>query len=273
MGICGAGCKGRCGSLFGKGLLYCGHPKVLTVAFRSARPEAELRFLPRPRVVGPGGPMIDTSDMLFAHRVFRRELRSAPELIGGVEAGDTKRSALVADHLGYIVAGLHHHHAAEDELLWPPLRTRVPSSDATIQQMEEAHAAIAESVETVQTVRTPWRISAGRELAAQLIGATEDLSATVDTHLEDEERNILPLISQHITANEWKHVVKRGAEFLPKNKMALVFLGLTLQNLTPDEQRQFLAGIPTAARILWKLFGDRTFDSYRAKLDGVTQGR
>src|SRR4051812_7726675 len=127
MGICGAGCKGRCGSLFGKGLLYCGHPKVLTVAFRSARPEAELRFLPRPRVVGPGGPMIDTSDMLFAHRVFRRELRSAPELIGGVEAGDTKRSALVADHLGYIVAGLHHHHAAEDELLWPPLRTRVPS--------------------------------------------------------------------------------------------------------------------------------------------------
>jgi hypothetical protein len=37
--------------------------------------------------------MIDTSDMLFAHRLFRRELRNAPELIGGVAAGDTKRSA------------------------------------------------------------------------------------------------------------------------------------------------------------------------------------
>jgi hemerythrin-like domain-containing protein len=213
--------------------------------------------------------MIDTSEMLFAHRAFRRELHNAPALIGGVEAGDTKRSALVADHLGYILDGLHHHHAAEDELLWPPLHTRVPTSDAKIQQMENAHAAIAESIETVQTVRTSWRTSPGPELAAELIAATEDLSARVDTHLEDEEQNILPLISQHITADEWEEVVKRGAEFLPKNKLALVFLGLTLQNLTPDEQRQFLAGIPTAARILWKLFGQRTFDAYRTKLYGA----
>jgi iron-sulfur cluster repair protein YtfE (RIC family) len=217
--------------------------------------------------------MIDTSDMLFAHRVFRRELRGAPGLIAGVDAGDTQRSALVADHLGYMVAGLHHHHAAEDELLWPPLRTRVPTSEAKIQQMEDAHAAIAESVETVEAVRMPWRTSASAELAAQLIGATEDLSARVDTHLDDEEQHILPLISQHITAGEWKHVVKRGAEFLPKNEMALVFIGLTLQNLTPDEQRQFLAGMPMAARILWKLFGDRTFEAYRTKLYGAVEGR
>jgi hypothetical protein len=44
-------------------------------------------------------PVIDTSDMVLAHRLFHRELRNAPELIGGVEAGDTKRSALIADHL------------------------------------------------------------------------------------------------------------------------------------------------------------------------------
>jgi hemerythrin-like domain-containing protein len=81
---------------------------------------------------------------------------------------------------------------------------RVPTADLKIQQMEDAHAAIAEAVEKVQTVRTPWRTSAGPELAAQLIAATEDLSARVDTHLEDEEQNILPLINQHITADEWK---------------------------------------------------------------------
>jgi hypothetical protein len=210
--------------------------------------------------------MTDTSDMLYAHRLFRRELHNAPDLIGRVEAGDTKRSALIADHLGYIVAALHHHHAAEDEMLWPNLHTRVPAAEATIHQMEDAHAAIAESVERVQTVRTPWRTSATPELAAQLIAATEDLSARVDTHLEDEEHNILPLISQHITADEWKSCVKRGAEGMPMNTMALVLLGLTLQNLTPDEQRQFLGGIPMAARILWKLLGQRTFNAYRDKL-------
>jgi hypothetical protein len=88
-------------------------------------------------------------------------------------------------------------------------------------------------------------------------------------HLEDEEQNILPLISQHITADEWKRCVKRGAEGMPMNTMALVLLGLTLQNLTPGEQRQFLGGIPMAARILWKLLGQRTFDAYRAKIYGA----
>ena len=115
----------------------------------------------------------------------------------------------------------------------------------------------------------PWRTSAGPELAAQLIAATEDLSARVDTHLEDEEQNILPLINQHITADEWKSWSRRGAEGMPMNTMALVLLGLTLQNLTPDEQRQFLAGIPMAARILWKLLGQRTFDTHRAKIYGT----
>ena len=215
-----------------------------------------------------GDSMIDTVDMLFAHRVFRRELRNAPELIGGVESGDTKRSALIADHLGYMVAALHHHHAAEDELLWPPLHARVPTSELKIQQMEDDHAAIAESVGEVQITRTHWGKSADPGLAAQLIAATEALSARVDAHLEDEEQNILPLIAQHITAAEWKDCVKRGAEFLPKNKLALVFLGITLQNLTPVEQRQFLAGIPTA---LWKLLGQRTFNSYRTKLYGSAE--
>jgi hemerythrin-like domain-containing protein len=108
--------------------------------------------------------MIDTSDMLFAHRVFRRELSDAPELIGGVASGDTNRSALIADHLGHMVAALHHHHAAEDELLWPSLHARIPTFGLEIQQMEDDHAAIAELVESVETVRTPWGKSADSTL-------------------------------------------------------------------------------------------------------------
>ena len=212
--------------------------------------------------------MIDTVDMLVAHRVFHRELRNAPNLIGGVQAGDRKRSALIADHLGHMLAALHHHHAAEDELLWPRLHTRAPSSDVKIQQMEDEHAGIAESVEKVQAVRTPWGESADTKLAAQLIVATEDLSARVDAHLENEEQNILPLISEHITTDEWKECLERGVEFVTKTKMALVFMGLTLQDAAPDEQRQFLAGIPMAPRILWKLLGQRTFNAYRTKLYG-----
>lgn len=210
--------------------------------------------------------MIDTVEMLVVHRVFRRELRNAPELIGGVRAGDTVRSVLIADHLGYIVAGLHHHHAAEDELLWPRLHARVPGSDLVVQQMEHEHGVIDELVEKVEALRTRWGESADPQLARQLVAATEDLSAGVDAHLANEEQDLLPLISAHITTQEWKEIVDRGAEFLPKNKMALVFVGLVQQDATPDERRKFLAGIPLAPRLLWKLFGQRTFNAYRDKL-------
>jgi hypothetical protein len=59
--------------------------------------------------------------MVLVHRLFRRELGNASDVIGGVAAGDVKRSGLVAGHLGHMVAGLHHHHAAENELVWPKL--------------------------------------------------------------------------------------------------------------------------------------------------------
>src|ERR1700727_1805724 len=53
------------------------------------------------------------------HRFFRNELRGVPELINGVRAGDAKRAAVVNAHLSFIVAVLHHHHAAKDDLIWP----------------------------------------------------------------------------------------------------------------------------------------------------------
>ena len=65
---------------------------------------------------------------------------------------------MIGNHLGYIVAALHHHHTAEDELLWPELYIRVPATcDLAIKQKENARAVIAEAVEMVQTVRMPWR--------------------------------------------------------------------------------------------------------------------
>ena len=78
--------------------------------------------------------LTDAFDMAIVHRVFRTELH------------DTKRSAIVGDHLKFIVAGLHHHHAAEDELIWPKLHARAPARAAEIARIENQHRDIAEGV-------------------------------------------------------------------------------------------------------------------------------
>jgi hypothetical protein len=59
----------------------------------------------------------DTHEMVIVHRLFRREFRLLPELIGRVAEGDTAQAAVLAEHATDLVTVLHHHHGAEDELL------------------------------------------------------------------------------------------------------------------------------------------------------------
>ena len=65
-----------------------------------------------------------TSDMVLVHKVFRREFGMLPVLIGGVDAGDTARAALIAAHAKELSTALRHHHGAEQDLLWHRLRDR-----------------------------------------------------------------------------------------------------------------------------------------------------
>jgi hemerythrin-like domain-containing protein len=107
---------------------------------------------------------------------------------------------------------LHHHHAAEDELIWPNLHARVPTHDDEINRMENAHRAIAAAVDAAKAAGRPWA-KTGRG-AEHLIGAAAGLIDVVDEYLDDEERKIVPLIEKSITAFEWKKAIARGASIL-----------------------------------------------------------
>lgn len=69
----------------------------------------------------------DPFQMAMIHRTFRTEFGNLPGLIRAVTPGDTKRSRFVGNYLDDMIAVLHHHHAAEDEVLWPKLHERIPS--------------------------------------------------------------------------------------------------------------------------------------------------
>ena len=68
---------------------------------------------------------VNTKDMEIVHRAFRRESRLLMELVAAVTPGDTARAKVIADHFRDYRLGLKNHHEGEDELLWPPLLSRV----------------------------------------------------------------------------------------------------------------------------------------------------
>ncbi|MEV4005199.1 hypothetical protein [Actinomadura sp. NPDC049753] len=68
---------------------------------------------------------VNTQDMEVVHRVLRRESRLPAELVAAVAPGDAARAEVIADHFRVHRPGPHSHHQGEDELLWPPLLSRV----------------------------------------------------------------------------------------------------------------------------------------------------
>ncbi len=208
-------------------------------------------------------------EMAIVHRAFRTELHRLPELTSRVRAGDAERAAVVNAHLNLIVAVLHHHHAAEDDLIWPKLHARVPMRDDDISRMEAEHHAIAAAAATATATATVWAETGAPAWAEQLCAAVDELIRLVDRHLDHEEHDIVPLIAEFITASEWKKATARGASFLRTHpRMGLVIAGFMLDGVSADDKHRFLAGVPSTARLMWRLLGTRTYQRYRAKLYG-----
>jgi hypothetical protein len=70
--------------------------------------------------------------MAIVHAAFRRELAGATRLIESVDVGDTQRSGTVGRHVVFFADALHHHHAAEDVVIWPKLYARAPTREGDI---------------------------------------------------------------------------------------------------------------------------------------------
>ncbi|GAB3831155.1 hemerythrin domain-containing protein [Kribbella italica] len=204
----------------------------------------------------------DTQTMVVVHRVFRREFDLLPDLIDGVRAGDTERAAVLAEHLTDVVAALHHHHQAEDDLVWPLLLERATLHVDLVHRMEAQHTALGAALDRIEKLTPQWRRGAslveGRELAA----AVREASAILREHMGEEETEILPVITEHLSVEEWAEVGERAGKSIQDKRKRLLFLGAILEDASPQEQRDFLGELPPPVRLLWRIAGRRAYGGY-----------
>lgn len=200
----------------------------------------------------------DTHDMVIVHRVFRREFRLLPDLVRAVADGDTTRAALVGRHADELVTALHHHHTGEDQLLWPRLRERTAVNVELVATMERQHEHVAVLLATAHDVIPAWSAAADASTRDKLAAILGEVSTALDEHLTQEEREILPLAEQHMTADEWAELGKRGMAAIPKDRL-FVFLGHMLEETTPGERMHMLRNLPVPARVLYQVVGKRQY--------------
>jgi hemerythrin-like domain-containing protein len=209
----------------------------------------------------------DTHDMIVVHRVFRRESRLLPRLVRAVPAGDAARARLVAAHFRDYHLGLHEHHTGEDELLWPLLLARVDLEAELVLRMEAQHEKVAATLADVEKLLPEWEASASPAVGERITEALAAHSDALHEHLDDEERYVLTLVEEHISAAEWDRLGERFITETPKDKL-LFFLGAILEDATPQERAAMLGNLPIFARIIWYMVGRAQYTRRIRRLRG-----
>lgn len=200
------------------------------------------------------------NEMVVIHRILRSELSIVAELIR-TAGRDTKRAREVGEHVDFLLTELHNHHTSEDELLWPMLFARAAPSGASIKRMEEQHEQVATGAGEVRRLLVEWTEQPTIAGADALAGAVDRLREALSVHLDEEEADIVPLIEQHVTPEEWAAFGRRSTEKFPREVMPLL-LGQMLEVATPAEAALFFGKLPLVPRLHWHLVGRRQYRRY-----------
>ena len=165
----------------------------------------------------------------------------------------------MADHLELVHGNLHHHHTAEDDLLWPKLLQRVPEELAPlVHLMEQQHATVEALLDEIAQVLPRWR---SRRRARSIVPALADLHDRLYVHLVEhmdaEEERLLPIASRNVSQDEWEEMGAAARSGTPRSRSLLV-LGHDRVRRGPGARRPHarrgpcsgaLAAAPVAGRV------------------------
>ncbi|MFI9575340.1 hemerythrin domain-containing protein [Microbispora rosea] len=196
-----------------------------------------------------GDPAPDLVTFLVFHTGLRREFGRLAEVLDRCDPRDERRRAVVDEHLALLLRALHHHHTEEDEAIWPLLRGLVPEARTVLDRLEADH----QEMDTVI-----GRLSGGGRPAREVAADLRSLDRLLNTHLDLEESEVVPLIREHVSAAWWeesgKKVTKSHGRDLP---MLAAWL---LDVATPADRDHIFGSAPAIMRVLYRLSWRRAYE-------------
>ncbi|GAA4813637.1 hypothetical protein GCM10023200_59280 [Actinomycetospora chlora] len=156
----------------------------------------------------------DLLGITLGHRAMCADTRRLADLAAGIVTGDERvdraRGVALARWIGRVADEIHHHHEAEDDVLWPVLE-RWAGDRVDLAALTDDHAALdpllaevraaAEAVALLPADDVPGHPAA--VTLARRLGTLADLLAE---HIAEEERDLFPIILAHVPQSEWHAV-------------------------------------------------------------------
>jgi hemerythrin-like domain-containing protein len=181
----------------------------------------------------------DMTMMYVMHDALRRELDRLARVTARPD-DDPRHVLRTAGGWEMFKSYLHVHHTAEDDMLWPPMRTALADDSdrlALLDAMEAEHSAIDPLLTAIDAALVD------RDSGPQRLGGLTDALATaLRAHLAHEEAEGLALVDATVTEEQWLafgiESGKRIAGDLPR------YVPWMLDGATPDVTATVLDRFP-----------------------------
>ncbi|MEU7601951.1 hemerythrin domain-containing protein [Streptomyces sp. NPDC041003] len=188
---------------------------------------------------------IDLTATFAMHDALRRELAHLDRMTTGADRDPRQLPATAGWAL--LKKAFRAHHRAEDEVLWPALRRRLPGRPkdlVLVEAMEAEHAAIEPLIKAIDAAL------ADPEVDQLRLGVLADALVTGLTgHLKHEEDAALPLIRRVLTAEQGGHFGRVQAQLLGPD--APLLLPWLLDGADEPTVEKLLAPLPPTIRVAY----------------------
>lgn len=182
----------------------------------------------------------DTRIMTIVHNGLRRDLARAHTALSEWPYPDPVQQAAIVNHLNWMIQFLHKHHHAEDDGLYPMVRQRAPKAAAILDAMDRDHHALAAAIDVVAQSGSEYAASdASRH---SLLKAVDELAAVMLPHLQREEDEAMPIVSQSISKAEWEDWDRRF-NLETRSLAERTFDGLWLMDGTDEADRDVVRAL------------------------------
>jgi hemerythrin-like domain-containing protein len=150
--------------------------------------------------------------MQIAHRVMLRDLDRTIGVTmamadGGVDI-TRRRVRAVVRYLDSMVDSIHHHHRAEDDILWPVIELRA-GAHVDLTALTEDHEALIPKLDGLAATVRQFGVSPSRRSASVVASRLVDVRNTLAEHIAEEERDTLPVIRRYLSVSDWQDVESR----------------------------------------------------------------
>ncbi|WP_166907023.1 hemerythrin domain-containing protein [Mycobacterium sp. DL440] len=204
-----------------------------------------------------GDPAPDLLGITLAHRAMLTDLLRLSDLAGSVRDRDVictpGRARAISRYVELLCDSTHHHHTTEDAVLWPVILASV-GDHVDLSELTEDHAALDPRLEQLRARAAAFRLSMGdRQIAGLMAIELAELAALLTEHINDEEMEVFPLITEHVSVADWATVEKAA-----RRSGWLWFEGpRSLAVMTDDERTQLAQQVGIELRMILAVVGLR----------------